>query len=111
MMLFRTNDLVKWGLGLGVDLTGNQIDNNFWELRKAINDLIANPGTPIEITSVTISGSKLTFNMSDGSTIGPISLPVLSFKWRDAWLPTVTYAELDVFKVVGVGLYQVLHDH
>lgn len=110
-MLYRTEDFTRWGSSLGRDLTGGEVDGNFWELRKALNDLIANPGLPVSIASVTAVGNRLTFNMSDGSTIGPISLPVMAFRWRDVWTPSTTYSQMDIFKVVGVGLYMVTEDH
>lgn len=110
-MLYRTDDSGRWGSGIGRDLNASEIDGNFWELRTAINNLIANPGAPINIASITGSGNKLTFNMSDGTTIGPIYLPVLEFKWRDVWEPTIAYSQLDVFRVIGVGLYLVLQNH
>lgn len=110
-MLYRTKDDTKWGAGVGVDLTATQIDGNFWELRSALNNLIANPGVPVSIASITTTGSKLTFNMSDGSTIGPVFMPVFLPKWRGVWLPGISYTEFDWFQVPGVGLYFVLNPH
>jgi hypothetical protein len=111
MPLYRTDDGMRWGAGIGRDLVASEIDQNFWELRTAINDLVDSPGSPVEIASITATGNKLYFNMDDASIIGPIYLPVLQLKWRDRWEPGVAYAVLDVFRVVGVGLYSVLQDH
>lgn len=110
-MLFRTTDTERWGAGIGRDFNADEIDRNFWELLSTVNDIIANPGAPVSIASITGSGNQLTFHMSDGSTIGPIFMPVLQFHWRDVWTPTTLYETLDVFRVVGMGLYMVLQDH
>jgi hypothetical protein len=109
-MYFVTNDSQRWGTGIG-PLTAHQFDLNFWELRSAINSLIANSPTPIEITGISSAGRNLTFHMSDGTDIGPVALPIVQMKWRDEWIPSVLYQELDIFKVTGVGLYLVMQDH
>lgn len=110
-MLFRTNDAERWGAGTGIDLEPDQIDRNFWELLQYLNNLIANPGEPISIVSISSAANRLTFHMSNGSTIGPVLMPVLQYHWRDDWIPATVYETLDVFKKTGVGLYQVLIDH
>lgn len=108
---FRTDDGTKWGSGKGSDLSASEIDLNFWQFMQAINNLIANPSKPVEIVSITMSGSRMTFNMSDNTTIGPIFLPVLEFHWRGDWQPTTSYDELDIFRVAGQGLYLVEINH
>ena len=111
-MLFVTNDGTRWGSGVARELVASEIDDNFWELRKALNDLIANPGSPVSIASIDPgSNGQITFNMSDGSAIGPITIPIPEIHWRDAWLPDVAYETMDVTSVAGVGLYWVLQDH
>lgn len=110
-LLFRTDDPSRWGTGIGVDLTAPQIDQNFYALQSAINSLISDPSSPVNIVSITSNGNQLTFNMSDGSTVGPVYLPVLQFNWRGDWEPETQYLQLDVFQVPSVGLFAVLVNH
>lgn len=110
-MLFRTNDSGRWGDGTGIDLEPSEIDRNFWELLESINNLIANPIAPVSIVSISSSANRLTFHMSDGSTIGPVFMPVLQYHWRGDWLPETVFETHDTFKKTGVGLYMVLIDH
>lgn len=93
------------------DLTAEQIDENFTNLKNAINDLIANPSSPVEIISITNDGNKLFFNKSDSTTIGPVYMPILEPHWRGDWQPTTVYDALDVFRKPGIGLYFVQIGH
>lgn len=113
MPIYRTDDGARWGSGKGSNLTPREVDLNIWELRSAIDDLLANPPEAVSIVSITQSDDKtqLTFNTSDGETIGPFTLPVLEFRWRDQWEPDTLYEVLDVFQVPGVGLYAVTANH
>ncbi len=110
-MRFVTDDNGRWGAGVNRELAANEIDLNFWELLSLINNIIANPAAPISIASISGDGNQIIFHMSDGSTIGPITIPVPEIHWRDEWLPEVAYQTLDVFRKTGVGLYWVLQDH
>lgn len=100
-----------WGTGLGRVLNPDEIDQNFYDLLAQINSIINNPIEPVSIVSVSLVGNALTFNMSDGNTIGPIYIPVPAFHWRDEWTPSTFFQEMDVFKKTGIGLYVVLQDH
>lgn len=113
MPIYRTNDGARWGSGKGSNLTPTEVDLNIWELRTAIDDLVANPPEAVSIVSVSQSADKtqITFNTSDSETIGPFTLPVLEFRWRDAWEPDTLFEVLDIFQVVGVGLYAVVANH
>ena len=102
---FRTTDSMQWGSGLGHNLTAAQIDQNFWNLKEAVDGFTA--PAAITITSVTVAGAEMTFHMSDASTIGPIAIPVLSFRYLGAWQPFFSYNVLDTFFVVGVGIFTV----
>jgi hypothetical protein len=108
---FRTDDASRWGFGQSFDLEPQQVDGNFFELKTAVEDLQANPPQPVQIASFTVSGSGILITMSDGSTVGPLPLPILAWRWRDAWMPFVPYAPLDVFQVAGVGIFLVLQEH
>lgn len=109
-MLFVTTDNTRWGAGVG-PLTARQLDLNFWELRSALNSLIANPITPVQIAGITSVGRNLTFHMDDGTDIGPVALPVVEPHWRGDYPGDTALEELDIFRKVGVGLYLVLQNH
>lgn len=100
-----------WGAGKGSNLTPAEVDENFYELRTDIDDLIANPPTADGISSVSQSGFNLTFHTTLGNTLGPIVMPVVQFRWRGEWAPLTLYEAADLFKVTGEGLFSVLEDH
>jgi hypothetical protein len=93
------------------DLTATQIDQNFKNLRDALNSLINNPGEPIGVVSATIDGRKLTFNLSNSTTIGPFYLDFPELHNRGNWEPDISYDELDIFRKPGIGLYMVQINH
>lgn len=106
---FRT--LGPWGAGKGSNLQPSEVDANFWSLAQAIVTLQNNPALPVGIASITVSGTQMTIYLTDGSVMGPFTLPVLTFRWRDEWAPNTTYAVLDVFKVTNVGIFLVQIGH
>lgn len=106
---FRTAG--AWGPGLGRKLTAPEADSNIWELAQAITALQSDRPEPNSIASITVAGAAMTIHMTDGTTIGPLPLPVLSFKWRGAWSPFTLYGTLDTFVQDGVGIFSVLADH
>lgn len=100
-----------WGAGKGANLQPTEVDNNFWALAEAIVDLQSNPAQPVGIASISVSGTQMTITLTDGSTMGPFTLPVLTFRWRGEWVPLATYAELDVFTVFDTGIFMAVLDH
>lgn len=111
-MKYVTTDLTKWGAGLGVVLQPGDIDNNFWELRSALNDLLANIPAGVGIFSITQNADKsIQFNMTNGTTIGPIQWPTTEFHDRGDWQPNTFYGVLDIVRQAGVGLYKVNLSH
>jgi Chaperone of endosialidase len=104
-IVFRT--LGAWGAGKGANLLPSEIDSNFWSLVQAIVDLQNNPALPVGIASISVAGTQMTITLTDGTVLGPYTLPVLTFRWRDEWTPTTLYAVLDVFKVTDVGIFMV----
>lgn len=108
---FRTTDLTRWGTGKGSNLLNTEADINLWNILQAIVALQTTPLQPNNIASITVSGIYMTVTLTDGSTIGPLAMPVLQFKWRGAWQPLTAYNQLDVFQVATVGLFSVLQDH
>jgi hypothetical protein len=104
-LVFRT--LGAWGAGKGANLLAGEVDSNFWALAQAIFDLQNDPAVPNGIATITVSGTQMTIVLHDGTVLGPYTLPVLTFRWRDEWTPSTPYAVLDVFKVTNVGIYMV----
>jgi hypothetical protein len=108
-IVFRT--LGPWGAGKGANLAPGEVDSNFWALAQAIFDLQNDPAVPNGIAAITVSGTQMTITLMDGTVMGPFTLPVLTFRWRDEWLPATIYAALDVVKVTNVGIYMVQIGH
>lgn len=104
-IVFRT--LGAWGAGKGANLLPSEIDSNFWSLIQAIVDLQNNPALPVGIASISVAGTQMTITLTDGTVLGPYTLPVLTFRWRGEWTPSTLYAVLDVFTVVNVGIFMV----
>ena len=100
-----------WGPGKGANLQPAEVDTNFWNIAQAIVDLESNPAQPVGIDSITMSGSSMTIHLTDGSTMGPFLIPVLTFVWRGEWQPSTSYSELDVFTVFAEGIFMVLVPH
>ena len=108
-LTFRTDG--AWGPGKGANLQAAEVDNNFWSVATEILNLQTNPAVPVGIQSITISGTQMTITLTDGSVMGPYTIPVLVMRWRDEWQPQTPYVQLDVFKVTDRGIYLVQLDH
>ena len=100
-----------WGAGKGANLLPSEVDSNFWNIAQAIVDLESNPAQPVGIETITMSGSSMTIHLTDGSTMGPFLIPVLSFNWRGEWQPLTSYGELDVFSKSDTGIFLTLLAH
>jgi hypothetical protein len=108
-LTFRT--LGPWGAGKGGALTWGEGDNNIWELAQSIAGFVADTPVPVGIATITVSGTQMTIMLTDGTVLGPFTLPVLTFRWRGAWLPTTSYAVLDVITDSATGIYMVQIAH
>jgi hypothetical protein len=108
-LTFRTAG--AWGPGQNRNLSAAEVDSNFYELAQALANALASPLSPIQIAAFNLVGTAMTITMSNGTTVGPLPLPVLMWRWRDAWMPFVPYAVLDVFRVDGTGIFLVLLAH
>src|SRR5262249_12121504 len=106
-IVFRTTDMDRWGTGKGANLVPLEVDENFWNLAEAIQDIIDNPVAPAEISDITLDETTMTVHLSNGNTYDVI-VPVASFTWRGEWAAATAYETLDVFSVAGTGLYMVL---
>ena len=108
-LTFRTDG--AWGPGKGANLQAAEVDANFWSVATEILNLQDNPALPNGIQSITISGTQMTITLTDGTVMGPYTIPVLVMRWRDEWQPQTPYVQLDVFKVTDRGIYLVQLDH
>lgn len=108
-IVYRTNG--DWGSGKGSPLTAAEVDENFYDLDQRVEDLETNGVQPNNIASIQVIGSQMTIFMEDYSTFGPFTLPIALFHWRDIWQTETDYNELDLFYVIGQGLYMVRLDH
>jgi hypothetical protein len=106
---YRTTDLARWGAGSGTGTGGNltpgQADSNFWTLYTRLKDLEDNPPEAVDIVGFTVIGSQFTVNMGDGSTLGPYTLPIASFRMMGNWTNSVPLAQLDIITVPHDGVY------
>ena len=98
-----------WGAGQGSNLSAAAVDQNFYNLAQAIAAIAASPAQPNQIVGIVVSGQAMSLTMADGSSIGPVALPVLQFRWRGEWTPVTVYADLDTFTVTGVGIFTVMY--
>lgn len=117
-MAFEPTDLTfrtpgPTGAGLGRNLTPGELDNNFFRLAEAIVALQSGTtGAQINgIANINVNGTQMTITLLDGTVLGPFTLPVLKFQWREEWTQVTDYAALDVVKVTGTGIYMVLISH
>lgn len=99
------------GTGIGVDLTGAQVDANFYSVKLAIEALEADRPQPNNIVGWELNGTSLTWVFQDATTLPPMPLPMWNPIWRGDWTPDTSYEAMNVFFVDGVGEYMVLQDH
>jgi hypothetical protein len=108
---FRTTDNSRWGTGSAGNLTATQFDLNFWEMKIAVEGLISSPLQPTQIASFSVNGNNMTVHMDDGTTYGPLPMPILVWRWRGNFQAASLYEELDVFQDPATGIYLVLIEH
>src|SRR5580765_584122 len=100
-----------WGPGLGRKLTGAEVDGNFYQVEQTVEALETSRPQPNNITSITTDSTSITFHFQDGTSMGPLPMPILEFRYRGEWAPDTLYQVLDVFIVTGTGEFSVLVDH
>lgn len=100
-MLYRSN--------LTQDLTADQIDGNFRELRDAIDAMIAS-NVNVGIDDFDVTGDQFTVLMTDHTTRGPFTLPTAQANDRGTWQALTPYFVQDTFSINGT-LYSVSFDH
>lgn len=99
-----------WGAGVGRNLHVSEFDGNNYAIKLAIEDLIANPVQPNQISGIDVTGNVMTITLEGGAEFGPFTLPIAEFHDRGAWADDTDYVYGDIF-TNGTGLYMVLQDH
>lgn len=93
----------------GANLTAAEVDNNFLELKTALDTLTGSPPTAVSIDTIAVVGDQITFTMTDASTRGPFTLPTATWRERGAWTASTVYLKNDVVSNGG-NIYRVLHN-
>ena len=111
-MIYRTEDLARWGVGKGANLLPAEVDGNFWELAERLVAVEASAGAAANgIASITVTGSQMTVYLDNGTALGPYTLPTAMIRYRGDWTVSTTYSEMDLVAVPDTGIYLVLRDH
>src|SRR4029077_18083005 len=100
-----------WGTGKGVNLGPAEVDGNFWDLRGRLTNIEANPVRLVEPSSIRIADSQFSMGVSNGQTLGPITMTMPVPLWRGAWLPSTLYHEMDYFTAPDGGFGVVMVGH
>lgn len=111
VVTYVTDDMTRWGVGKGAPATAHEHDESHFALSERIRALEESPPVAVSISSITQSGSQLTFHMSDGGTFGPFAMPVAVFQERGAWRAGRDYQRLDTVRVGGQGRFLILKAH
>lgn len=108
---FRTTDNAKWGAGNGADLSASQVDNNFWVIKEAVEQLqLDMPAAVVGIDTFSTSNTGFYVHLTDGSTQGPYDLPVTTWNFQGTWAASTAYFVNDVV-TSGFGIYLVIYEH
>jgi hypothetical protein len=103
---YRETDAVsgRWtGNTSGASLSAAQFDENTYTFAKGIEDLNAALSTSV-VSLSSISQplpNELTFHLSDGSSLGPFTIPASAFHSTGAWAPSTPHAVNDTFYING----------
>lgn len=95
-LVYRTDDLTRWGTGQDSDLSATQIDINFWTLFSAVVALEDHAETLASIVGANVVGNQLFLTLSNDAVLGPLTLPTALWNAKGQWLPNLTYAAFDV---------------
>jgi len=110
-IVFRTDDLTKWGSGKGTNLLPAEVDDNFWALLTRLDYLVNNPVQANNIVNITFENGVLTFTMGDGTSYA-VPFPSMMIQWAGEWQAGATYRSyIDLFSVSGSGVYFTLQTH
>lgn len=108
-VVYRTDDLSRWGSGKGSNLQPNEVDLNFWEVVQQITDLSSSTNVGIDYITQDTSNT-FTIHLTDHTTQGPFNIPSTTWTPRGNWTPNTVYAQNDVVIYNGTT-YLVAVDH
>jgi hypothetical protein len=94
MVTYVTTDPTGRWAGTGSPILPAQVDENFYEVRNAIDTLVLQE--PVSIQSITTAGTTMTIELTDNS-IQTVDLPTAIYTQRNAWQPSTQYATNDTF--------------
>lgn len=106
---FITDDAERWGTGQNRPMTAAELDDTVWTLKALIDTASANGPVSVEGVHLT-GGTNLWLDLTDGSSIGPVILPVAQLTGRGAWESETVYLVNEVVSV-GNSAYVVKYDH
>ncbi len=111
-LTYRTNDITRWGGGLGSDLSATQVDLNFWTLFSAVQALEdhSDIGAGIDYINQPASGNLFYIHLTDHRVLGPFVIPTANWNPRGAWTPLTAYAAYDTVSNDG-SLYLITIPH
>jgi hypothetical protein len=98
-LTYRTNDVTRWGGGLGSDLSATQVDLNFWTLFSAVQALEDHTsvfGAGIDFINQPSGGNLFFIHLTDHRVLGPFVIPTAQWNPRGNWAPNTNYAAYDV---------------
>lgn len=109
-LVYRTDDITKWGTGQGSDLSATTIDLNFWYLFSAVTALEDLTVVNVGIDYLSMVGNQLFVHLTDHSVQGPFTVPATVWNPRGNYASATVYSPLDVI-TVGGSLYVVNVQH
>jgi len=92
-IVYRTDG--AWGTGKGSNLSPGEVDGNFYDLDGRVTYIEDNPVLPIEPISITITGYNFYMGLSNGETLGPVTMTMPVPEWRGEWTPATIYHDMD----------------
>jgi hypothetical protein len=106
---YRTDG--PWGTGQGSNLSPSQVDGNFYDLDTRVTWWEDNPPLPIEPISITVTGYNFTMGLSNGETLGPVTMTMPVPTWRGAWTPSTSYQDMDFITSADGSFGAVMQAH
>ena len=107
-IIFRGNG--EWGAGIGRKLHAPEHDQNFYNIKVAIETLQTDRPKPDEFAQMGTRDLNMVVTLVSGREF-VFPIPIVKFGWRGTYAPFMILDALDAFRVAGVGLFSVLEPH